>query len=370
MRIELPDVNWRACKRRATRRRLAVLLLGCFLAGCARPGPERLAVTQSPPDARLVQVFVATTRERETPDANAFTAERARTMRFAEFTLAVPPTQPGQPAGTADSMDRFVAVSQSVLTRPAFTSRLTAHKRDVAVFVHGFNTNFQEAVLRITQIAADTQTDYTPILFAWPSEARATAYLADKDAAIFSRDHLVDLLTSLASNPRIGRVAVVAHSMGGWLTMESLRQLRLAGKNSVLNRLRVVLASPDIDVDVFRGQIAVLGPMQHPMTILVASDDKALSVSSRLAASRPRVGALNVDDPRVAEAAQQARVRLVDVSALQTSDIFKHDRHVRLAALYPQMEKAGPGQSGAFVLDAIGATLNPLGVALAAPAGR
>jgi esterase/lipase superfamily enzyme len=227
-------------------------------------------------------------------------------------------------------------------------------------------------VLRITQIAADTQTDYTPILFAWPSEARATAYAADKDAATFSRDHLADLLSSLASNPRIGRVAVVAHSMGGWLTMETLRQLRLAGKNSVLNRLRVVLASPDIDVDVFRQQIAVLGPMEHPMTILVASDDRALAISSRLAASRPRVGALNVNDPRVVEAAQKAHVRIIDISALDTSDAFRHDRHVRLAALYPQMESASTtaDQSGAFVLDAIGTTLNPLGIALAAPAGR
>lgn len=153
--------------------------------------------------------------------------------------------------------------------------------------------------------------------------------------------------------------------------MESLRQLRLAGKNSVLNRLRVVLASPDIDVDVFRQQIAVLGPMEHPMTILVA-DDRALAISSRLAASRPRVGALNVNDPRVAEAAQKAHVRIIDISALDTSDAFRHDRHVRLAALYPQMESASAtaDQSGAFVLDAIGTTLNPLGIALAAPAGR
>lgn len=286
MPAESSALIWSAWERRATARWLALLLLGSFLAGCARPGPERLAVTQSPPDARLVKVFVATTRERETPDANVFTAERAPAMKFAEFTIAVPQEQPGQPAGTANAVDRFVAVSQTALTRPAFMSRLTTQKRDVAVFVHGFNTNFQEAVLRITQIAADTRTDYTPILFAWPSEARATAYLADKDAAVFSRDHLADLLMSIAGNPNIGRVAVVAHSMGVWLTMETLRQLRLAGRNSVLGRLRVVLASPDIDVDVFRQQLAVLGPMPHPMTILVASDDQALALSSRLSASR------------------------------------------------------------------------------------
>lgn len=359
--------------RRASVRWLAVLLAGYVVAGCARPGPERLAATPAPPNSRIVNVFVATTRERATPEANVFTTARAGTMRFAEFTMAVPPVQPGQPPGTADAMDRFVAVDQTVLTRPEFTRRLTANnKQDVAVFVHGFNTNFQEAVLRITQMAADTGSDYAPVLFAWPSEAHATGYLADREAAAFSRDHLADLLTSLANNPQIGRVAVVAHSMGGWLAMETLRQLRIAGRKSVLNRLAVVLASPDIDVDVFRQQLAVLGPMRQPMTILVSSDDRALAVSSRLAGSRARIGALDVNDPRVAEAARQARVRVIDISALETSDTFNHDRHVRLAAFYPRMERAeaAAGRFGAFTLDTIGMTLSPLGITPALAASR
>ncbi|MGO8411564.1 alpha/beta hydrolase, partial [Rhizobium ruizarguesonis] len=76
-----------------------------------------------------------------------------------------------------------------------------------------------------------------------------------------SRDALTDLLAALARDSRIGTITVFAHSMGGWLTVEALRQLRLSGQDDVFNRLTVVLAAPDIDVDVFQAQMQVIGPM-------------------------------------------------------------------------------------------------------------
>jgi len=78
----------------------------------------------------------------------------------------------------------------------------------------------------MAQMVADANIDGVPIVFAWPSEGRETGYVADKDAAAFSRDQLAALLTTLARKPGFGRVDVLGHSMGGWLTMEALRQLR------------------------------------------------------------------------------------------------------------------------------------------------
>ncbi len=39
----------------------------------------------------------------------------------------------------------------------------------------------------------------------------------------------------------------------------------LTGRSATLNRLAVVLAAPDIDVDVFRAQMNVIGPLTPPM---------------------------------------------------------------------------------------------------------
>ncbi len=366
--------------------RLAALLLAVMLAGCAtRPGPELLNPTHmSLSGTRTVTVYVATTRVREEADRDAFTGNRAGALSYAEFKISVPP---GHRSGNIewstsipDPRTSFATVSHDALDRPAFEQKLASRDgrhRKVGVFIHGFNTNFPEALFRLAQIATDADADGALVLFAWPSEGRVTGYLADKDAATYSRDQLVDLLTMLARNRSIADITVVGHSMGGWLTVEALRQLRLTGNNAVIDRLRVILAAPDIDIDVFRAQTAVIGPLSPPMMVLVSRDDVALAVSGDIAGKRQRLGALDVNDPRVQQAALDAKVQIVDISDLQPSDGFKHDRYVGLAALYPQLTAAEANggrdlrHAGAFIFNAVGATLSsPFSLAGSALAGE
>lgn len=370
--------------------KLPVFLLALtMITGCApRPGPEVLNPTfASVPGARIVTVYVATTRARGAPEGNDFTTGRAAALNFAAFRISVPPGhRPGEiewPQGPADPATSFATVQQITLDRTTFERRVVAAGRSiggrkVGVYVHGYNRSFQEALFRLAQMTADADVSGVPILFAWPSEAKVTGYVADKEAVTYSRDGLADLLTLLARDRAAGRITVLAHSMGGWLTMEALRQLRLSGKGAVIDRLDVVLAAPDIDVDVFRAQVAVIGPLSPPLTVLVSRDDVALSVSSQIGGQRPRVGALDVDDPRVQEAAVRANVEIVDISSLTTSDPLRHDRYAGLAALYPRLAAApkdGAGgdlrRAGAFVFDAVGTTLSsPFTLAGGALAGE
>jgi esterase/lipase superfamily enzyme len=355
--------------------RLPALLLATLLAGCAsRPGPELLSPTPvSTSGARIVTVYVATTRARQTPDSNVFTDSHSRALNYAAFRISIPP---GHRAGNIelpssmmpDPAQSFVTVQQEVLDKPTFEQMIAArssHRTPLkaAVFVHGFNTNFQEALFRLAQMAADADVGGAPILFAWPSEAKLTGYVADKDAVTASRDQLAETLTVLARDFAGADVTVIAHSMGAWLTVEALRQLRLSHNDVVISRLRVVLAAPDIDVDVFRTQMAVIGSLSPPMTVLVSRDDIALSVSSLIAGERPRLGMIDVDDPRVQEAAVKAKLEIVDVSSVKAPDRLHHDRFASLAALYPRLaaadaDPAGLRRTGAFVFNAVGATIS------------
>jgi esterase/lipase superfamily enzyme len=354
---------------------LPAILLASLLAACAgRPGPELLNPTQaSIPGARMTTVYVATTRARQSPDGNVFTNGHTRALNYAAFRISIPPNHsagnvelPASAAALPDPAADFTTVQQEVLDRPAFEGLIAARnaprRRQVSLFVHGFNTNFQEALFRLAQMAADGDVSGAPVLFAWPSEARLTGYVADKDAVTASRDQLAEVLTMLARDSTAD-VTVIAHSMGAWLTVEALRSLRLAHKDAVIGRLRVVLAAPDIDVDVFRTQMAVIGPLSPPLTVLVSRDDIALSVSSFLAHERPRLGMINVDDPRVQEAAVKANVEVVDVSSVKSPDRLHHDRFASLAVLYPRLAAAdangaGLRRAGAFVFDAMGATIS------------
>lgn len=236
-------------------RGLGCLFALCILAGCAaRPGPQVLEpIAASVDGARMVTVHVATTRERQASDGNRFTSGRAAATNYAVYDISVPPVhRPGAiewPGAEPSAATSFATIRRAVLDRPAFEQGVAQgaggrSPRRIGVFVHGFNTSFQEALYRLAQMAVDADLGGVPVLFAWPSVARVTGYLEDKEAATYSRDALSGLLAGLARDGMADEVVLVAHSMGGWLAVEALRQLRLTGRDDVLARLSVVLPRP------------------------------------------------------------------------------------------------------------------------------
>ena len=180
----------------------------------------------------------------------------------------------------------------------------------------------------------------------------------------YSRDALAQVLTMVADMPNVGEVGLIGHSMGAWLTVEALRQLRLTGKNRVIRRLHhVALVSPDIDVNVFRSQMAVIGRLDPPMKLLVSKDDQALSISALLAGSAGRVGNLDVDDPTVQALAAARNIQIIDISKIPSTDYMNYDRFIGVSTMLTEIARSGrdsgvgnPAErAGAFVLDLAGA---------------
>ena len=350
---------------------LALLTAGC----AARHGADVLQTVAAHDSAiKTVTLYVATTRTREAPTNNVFSTDRAPRLNFARFTVSIPPDhKPAEiewPSGTPDPKRNFAVVDQAVLTRAEFKAALAAAartpRRDFLLYVHGYNNSFQESLFRLAQLTADSGVPGTPILFSWPSQASLTGYVADKDSVAYSRDDLVTILGDVTATPHAGRITLFGHSMGGWLTMEALRQIRLTGKTRIFNRLsQIILAAPDIDIDVFRRQMEVIGPNHPPMAVLVATDDRALALSRRISASKNRLGTLDVTDPEVRQIADKNRIQIIDITQIKAIDGANHARFVELAALMPKLAESEKrrsgtpiGQAGAFVLDAVGTTIS------------
>ena len=111
----------------------------------------------------------------------------------------------------------------------------------------------------------------------------------------------------------VGRVHVLAHSMGSWLAMEALRENAIAGSKNLGNRLGdVMLASPDIDLSVFKTQMARLPGAN--VSIFVSDNDRALNLSSKLAGERPRVGAMDPRNTKQRAELAQLGVKVYDLS--------------------------------------------------------
>lgn len=310
-----------------------------------------------------------------------FTAGRGDRVRYSEVTISIPPThRPSQiewPAFKPDPRTSFAVVNRRELTAQEFTSlargpRTSAVNGRAGIFVHGYNYSHQEALFRLAQMAVDSKVEERAILFDWPSQAEVTGYVADKDSAAFSRDDFARFLQDLADAGV--RPTVMAHSMGAWLAVESIRQLSLMGKtDAVLSIDQLVLAAPDIDIDLLRKQLSVTDSLSKPIVVLASKDDIALAVSKFLAGSAATAGSLDIDDPRTRELAIRQNLEVVDISMIPSLNGTNHDRFAGLAAVYPQLREgfASPvAGTGALVLKGVGGAISApfrLGGAILSP---
>jgi esterase/lipase superfamily enzyme len=354
-------------------RGVIVALLVIALSGCAtRPGPETLnPAAARPGNSKSVTVLAVTNRSLTSATPPAFGDGRG-SLSYEQFTLQeVAPASDGPTDATKISRDNdpskdFVTTGRKKLDEASFertVDRMRSADDAAVVFVHGYNYSYQEAVFQLAQLSASADAFAVPVAFSWPSQADFRGYVGDRDATTYARDDLVHLLTTLSRSRSRGRVAVLGHSMGGWLVMEALRQLRLQGRDDVLARLQVGLAAPDIDIDVFHRQVSVIGPLSPPLAVLVSKDDRALSVSSRLAGGKPRLGLADASAPRIQEIARQNGVQIIDITTLPSADAFNHNRFVAFAAKYSaavRSDGSGGGirQAGVFLFDTTGRILS------------
>ncbi len=99
----------------------------------------------------------------------------------------------------------------------------------------------------------------------------------------------------------------------------AIRNKRLAPKIKY-----VMLAAPDVDVDVFRRQISEMGVDRPPFTIFVSKDDTALSASRRIWGDRPRLGGVDPNKEPYRTLFKQANINVVDLTGIATDDRLGH----------------------------------------------
>jgi esterase/lipase superfamily enzyme len=190
---------------------------------------------------------------------------------------------------------------------------------DVLIYVHGFKQTFETAALDAAHLSDGIKFRGRTMVFSWPSKAGLFDYAYDRESAMWSRDDFERVLSSIVSAPGAGRVHIVAHSMGTMLALESLRQLYARYGDTVMGRIgAVVFAAPDIDMDVFSSAISRIGPLAGKITVITATNDRALELSGQIAGGMTRVGA-----------AEKAAIERLGVRVIDASDagwgIINHD---------------------------------------------
>ncbi|MER2534846.1 MAG: alpha/beta hydrolase, partial [Rhizobiaceae bacterium] len=193
-------------------------------------------------------------------------------------------------------------------------------------FVHGFNNRYEDSVFRFSQIVHDSGAAVTPILFTWPSRARVVDYNYDKESTNFSRTALEQTLEALVEERGVTEITVMAHSMGTWLAMESLRQMGIRRGGVPAKIKDVMLASPDLDVDVFTRQWNELGDHKPHFTIFVSRDDRALALSRLISGGVQRVGAINPAEEPYRSRLEEAGIVAIDLTKVKSGDRLHHGK--------------------------------------------
>ena len=326
---------------------LAVLVVVVPLTACAsRPESGFLSpVAESVTGANNHTLLIATTRQRDERPGTLFNGERGGSLQYATLTVSIPPKHipgkiewalipPGNPAADfvvrdeayLDGDRAFVqALNAQLATRPKGS-------RKVFVFIHGYNTLFAEGVYRFAQIVHDSRAPGVPVLFTWASRGKLAAYVYDNNSATAARDDLAHTLRLLlASNA--DQVNILAHSMGNWVTVEALRQLKISGNLQYASKFGAVfLAAPDIDVDVFKSQMRSFGKPRKPFYIVLSKDDKALGLSKFIAGGENRLGADNNIEELHALGAT-----VIDLTDVKGDDPSNHDKFVQLTTVAPEL---------------------------------
>jgi len=206
---------------------------------------------------------------------------------------------------TTKKEDEFFADLHSTVDR--------SPRKEILVFVHGYNVGFTDAARRTAQIAYDLEFQGAPMFFSWPSQNGLLGYTVDENNVAWATPHLKQFLLDVAEKSDASAIHLIAHSMGNRALTGALRELALEYQEDARLFNQVVLAAPDVDAEIFKRDIAPqITRTADRVTLYASSNDRALKASKSIH-GYPRAGesgTLIMIAPGI---------ETIDVSALDTS---------------------------------------------------
>lgn len=193
-------------------------------------------------------------------------------------------------------------------------------KRDIVVYIHGFNVDWLEAVSSAMALelmlnrnsSSNSDIKGTSVfLFSWPSNGnmiKNKAYASDRSdardsAAAFARGllKLRDFLTTLrpeSADPAIKecrqQLHLLCHSMGNYVLQKTLKALAKYNSQPHIPRLfhHIFMCAPDVDDNIFElGQpMENLHRLSRQITIYYNNGDLAMYISDYTKGNADRLG--------------------------------------------------------------------------------
>jgi len=182
----------------------------------------------------------------------------------------------------ADLINKKLAISQ---------------KKDIYIYVHGYNTVFEDPLLVASELWHYMGYDGVFIAYSWPATPRGLAYLADLDTARLASRNLRIFLEYLSEETNVENIHIIGYSMGTRVTTYAIQDSGLIHKGKSHKEIQktlhigdVILIGSDLDRGVVAG-FMMDGMLNVPKTfnIYMSDTDSALGASNWLF-ERARLG--------------------------------------------------------------------------------
>jgi esterase/lipase superfamily enzyme len=238
--------------------------------------------------------------------------------------------------------DKTLCMKKEDFFGQLFRNKAVEKKRDILLYIHGFNTTFDEAALTMAQVAYDLDFKGDALFYSWPSTGKLLGYVRDQNNTDWSLRNLSAFLRELASKADDKSICLLAHSMGNRELLGAFVDL-MRNNPDLKKKFRVIiLAAPDVDAEIFCRDIAsYLTDQQTLVTIYVSRRDTALNASKELS-GYVRAGGVN-KEPLVVNGIDTVDVTNIDTVPLGHS-YFAQSRLV-LSDMYSIINN---GQSARF----------------------
>lgn len=294
---------------------------------------------EAPTEWDVVPIFYGTDRDHEpNPKRVAYNDQRAHRLELGRALVTVPKNHKvpniERPWAlhipyfdvtlyeqTEDPKEHFTLQEIKVLSKSGLLAlvreRLAAstHFKDHAfIFVHGYNTSFDNALYRTAQIANDMHFDGAPFVYSWPSGGAVGSYGWDRESAEGARPYLRQFLDIVVKETGAKSISIIAHSMGNIALLDVLREMNKAKPANVAIS-QIILAAPDVSTDDFAELAKSIKGLSKGVTLYASSNDRALRISHGVWGSY-RAGDVPPAGPILA-----AGVETIDVTAAST-DVF------------------------------------------------
>lgn len=279
---------------------VALTLFSLFFSACiSSPTPGELInkrITDSFDETKSLAVnFITTRREKISAnpscDSNFYGFLTDVQTHFGQCFISVPAKRTIGDITWNNSQDKnlfFHMLGKNDLREEDFFNQIKAHPfEEVLVFIHGFNVNFDEAVIRAGQIKYDLKFPGEVIVYSWPAGSEAgilnqlmikSVYESNFNEAKLNREPFARFLNQLTTTKK--KIHMVVHSMGHQVVLPALARESTNGKKKIIDQL--ILNAPDFDKAEFAKISPALVDVANRVTLYCSPGDNALVASQKV----------------------------------------------------------------------------------------